>query len=76
MVRHADILFVKHDSGIFRQISNPVCMWFMEEPSQFSIGQTAQSLTHSIMEKPHIMLDDCLNMLLSCFRKRMSADDI
>ena len=25
MVRHADILFVKHDSGIFRQTSNPVC---------------------------------------------------
>ena len=28
--------------------------------------------TCSIMEKPHAGLDDCLNMLLSCFRKRMS----
>ena len=48
-------------------------MWFMEEPSQFSVGQTAQSLTSSIAEKPHIGLDDCLNLLLSCFRKRMSG---
>ena len=45
----------------------------MEEPSQFSMGQTAQSLTCSITEKPHTGLDDCLNMLLSCFRKRMSG---
>ena len=47
------------------------CMWFMEEPSQFSVGQTAQSLTCSIMDKPHTGLEDCLRMLLSCFRKRM-----
>ena len=44
-----------------------------EEPSQFSVGPTAQSLTCSIMEKPHTGWDDCLNMLLSCFIKRMSA---
>ena len=48
------------------------CMWFMEEPSQFSVGQTQHSLTCSIMEKPHTGLEDCLKMLLSCFRKRMS----
>ena len=47
-------------------------MWFMEEPSPFFVGQTAQSLTSSIMEKPHTGLDDCLNMLLASFRKRMS----
>ena len=46
----------------------------MEEPSQFSVGQTAQrSLTCSITEKPHTGLDDCLNMLLACFRATMSA---
>ena len=50
--------------------------WFMEEPSQFSVGQTAQSLTCSIMEKPLAGLDDCLDMLLSCFRKRMSGLDV
>ena len=33
------------------------CMWFQEEPSQFSMGQTAKSLTCSIMEKPHSGLD-------------------
>ena len=48
-------------------------MWFVEEASQFSVGLAAQSLTCSIMEKPHAWLDDCLNMLLSCCRKRMSA---
>ena len=48
-------------------------MWFTEEPSQFSAGQTAQSLTCSMMEEPHTGLDDCLNMLLPCFRKRMSG---
>ena len=47
-------------------------MWFMKVPSQFSVGQTAQSLTCSIMEKPYTGLDECLNMLLSCFRKRIS----
>ena len=52
--------------------SHQPCMCFMEEPSQFSVGQIAQSLTCSIMEKPHTGLDDCLRMLLSCFRKRMS----
>ena len=42
-----------------RQSSNQPCMWFMEEPRLFSMGQTAQSLTCSIMEKPHTRLDDC-----------------
>ena len=45
----------------------------MEEPSQFSVGQTAQSLTCSFMEKPHTVLDDCLRILLSCFRKKRSG---
>ena len=48
------------------------CKWFMEEPSQFSIGETAQSHTCSITEKPHTWLDECLRMLQACFRKRMS----
>ena len=30
--------------------SGQPCMWYMEEPSQFSVGQTAQSLNCSIME--------------------------
>ena len=48
-------------------------MWFLEDPSQFSVGQTVQNRTCSIMEKPHTGLDDCLRVLLSCFRARNSA---
>ena len=44
------------------------CMWFIEEPSQFSVG-----LTCSILEKPPTGLHDCLRMLQACFRKRMSG---
>ena len=67
-----DIPFSRHGCSIFKTILQP-CMWFIEEPRQFSVGQTAQSLTCSIMENPHTGLDDCLNMLLSCFRKRLSV---
>ena len=45
----------------------------MEEPSQFFVSQTAQSVTCSIMEKPHAGFDDCPNMLMSCFIIRMSG---
>ena len=40
----------------------------MEEAIQFSVGQTAPSLTCSIMEKPHTGFDECPRILLSCFR--------
>ena len=42
----------------------------MEEPSQFSLGQKAQSLTCSIMEKPHSGLDGSRRMLLHALEKR------
>ena len=45
----------------------------MEEPSQFSEGQTAQSLTCSIMDKQQTGLDDCQRKLLPCFSERMSV---
>ena len=51
------------------------CMWLMEETSQFSMGQAAQGLTCSIMEKQHTGLYDCLRLLQACFRKGMSACD-
>ena len=84
-IRHAFILFSRprvsemgrHPfSKAHLQHSQTViqpCMWFMEEPSQFPVGQTAPSLTCFIMEKPHTRLDDYLNMLLSCFRTMMSG---
>ena len=108
-----DILFLKHDSSIFRQSTYVVCgfpmieqvrlcavwpmenwlyllqgwksvwicYWHMHDDIQtviqpckwFSVGQTATSLTCSIMETPHTGLDDCLRMLQACFRKRMSG---
>ena len=49
------------------------CIWFKEEPSQFFMGQTAQSLICSIMEKPRAGLDECSRILLACFRARNSA---
>ena len=49
------------------------CIWFKDEPSQFSMGQTPHSLTCSVMEKPHRRLDGCLRILLACFRARSSA---
>ena len=49
------------------------CIRFKEEPSQYSMGQTAQSLTCSIMEKRQTGLDGCPRILLSCFRARNSA---
>ena len=47
----------------------------MKEPIQFSMRQTAHSLTCSIMKKPHTRLDDCLRMLQACLRKRMSGQN-
>ena len=43
--------------------------------SQFSMGQTAQSQTSSIMEKPDTGLDECKRILLLCFRARSSDVD-
>ena len=41
-----DILFLKHDSSMFSQLSYPVCgSW--KSQAKFSMGQTAQSLTCS-----------------------------
>ena len=47
-------------------------MCYREEPSQFSVGQTARSLTCSIMEKPHTGVDECPRIILLCFRARIS----
>ena len=51
----------KHEisSTFFPHKSALLSIWFMEETSQFSVGQSSQSLTSSIMEKPHTGLDDC-----------------
>ena len=49
------------------------CIWFKEEPSQFSMGQKAPGQTCSIMEIPYTGLDECPRILLACFRARNSG---
>ena len=79
--RGTDKLFLNHNSSIFRQSSNPVCGSWKSQASSLWAKQYAlygrewhaQSLTCFIMEKPHTGLDECLNVLQSCFRKRMSV---
>ena len=66
------ISYLKHESSLFRSFIQP-CMWFKEEPSQFFMDLTAQSLTCSIMERPHTGLDECPRILLLCFRAMHSA---
>ena len=61
----ADIIFVKHDSSIFRQSSNLYVIHGGAKP----VLCGPKSPTCSIMSG----LDDCLNMQLSCFRKRVSG---
>ena len=64
------MLFLKHGSSILRQSSNPV-VHGRAKPALRGPNSTEPNLF--IMEKPHAGLDDCLNMLLSCFRKRRSV---
>ena len=61
-----EFLALKHESRILRHSSNPVCgSWKSKASSPWA--------KQPIMEKPHTVLDDCLRILLACFRKRMSA---
>ena len=52
-------------------------IWFKDDPSQFSIGQTAESnlFHHGELEKPHRVLDGCSRILLSCFRARAPEEE-
>ena len=72
--RSADILFLKHDSSIFKQSSNPVCGSRKSQASSPWAKLHRAQPVHSIMENPLTGLDDCQNILLACFRKRMSVD--
>ena len=50
------------------------CMWFLHDGTG---GKAPCCLTHGelarVFHEPHTGLDDCLNMLLSCFRTRTSG---
>ena len=70
----SEVLALKRKSRILGQWSYPVSgSRKSQDSSHFSVGQTAQSLTCSIMEKPHTGLDECPRILLSCFRARNSV---
>ena len=86
-----EILILKQESSIFRQSSNPVCtvlvlipfhfLWVILSMSTVVHGSAMPVLhrpnsTESNLKKPHAGLDDCLNMLLACFRYRISAIDV
>ena len=53
---YTEVLALKHQSRILGQWSNPV-----SGPSQFSMGQTAQSLTCYIMENSDGNWENCLD---------------
>ena len=62
----ADILFLKHDSSIFRQPSNPVSGFSML--GQVGLCWLCLQRAGLALRLPRTTcrLDDCLNMLLSC----------
>ena len=65
----SDILFLKHASSIFRQSSNPVCGFsMMEQVKLCAVWPTENWLSSSMNDIQGWI--DCLNMLLSCFRKK------
>ena len=66
-----DVLFLKHDSSILRQSSNPVCGFSMMEQARLcAVWPTERELSW-LFHEPHTGLDDfCLRVLLSCFRER------
>ena len=68
----AEVLALKAREQDSRTVVQPR-IWLKEEPSQFSMGQTSQSLACSIVEKPRTGVDECPKILLSCFRARNSA---
>ena len=67
----AKVLTLKHESRILGQLSNPVCgSWKSQEASY---PCSTEPITCSIMEMRHTGLDDCLRILLSCFKARISG---
>ena len=66
-----DILFLNHENSILRQSSNPVCGFFLMD--QVRLCFFAHRELAWLFHEPDTVLDDCLRILLSSFRKWMSA---
>ena len=69
--RTTEVLALKHESRILGQWSTPMSGSRKSQAS--SPWAKQQSLTCSIIEKPHTGLDECPRILLSCFRARNSG---
>ena len=67
----SEVLALEHESRIIGQWSNPAS-GSVGRAMPVLHGKTAQSLTCSIMEKPHTGLVGCPRIPLSCFRARTS----
>ena len=72
----SEVLTLKHESRILGQWSNSTLYLVQRRAKPDLHGQTAQSLTCSIMEKPHTGLDECPRILLSCFKARNSGSPL
>ena len=59
--------FLKRESRFLRQSSNPICGFSMMEQVSLAHRELAW-----LFHEPHTWLEDCLRMLLTCSRKRMS----
>ena len=67
-----EFLALKHESRFSDRVLGP-CMWFLH----VGTGWTLCCLAHGELawpyHEPHTWLDDCLRMLLPCFRTRISV---
>ena len=68
-----DILFLTHACSTLRQSSNHVCGFSMMEQVGLCVVWTTGELTWHLYE-PQTGLDECPRILLSSFRKMMSAE--
>ena len=68
-----EILALKHESRIHGHSSNHVCGFSMMEQVGLCVVWTTGELTWRLYE-PQTGLDECPRILLSSFRKRMSAE--
>ena len=73
VIREADIFVLKHESSIFRSFIQP-CMWFLHDGTGYTLYCLASAeLAWHFQNHTQGWMND-LNMLLSCFRTKMSVE--
>ena len=63
-----DILFLKHDSSILRQVIQP-CMWFVHDGTGLSLCCLSDVELAWLFHEPHTELEDCLNVHATALEK-------